>query len=87
MKVSKLLKTVHNIAKVNRLSAPYVVGGIPRDITMGNRNDVQDIDITTGDVDSLELGRKCHEKWPETSFRESNDGHASIDFKNVKEFL
>ena len=84
MKVSALLKMVHNMAKTNRLSTPYIVGGIPRDITMGNKNDVQDIDITTGDGGSLELARLCHEHWPETSFRESNDGHASLNFKNIK---
>jgi len=84
MKVSELLKMIHNIARTNNLSIPYIVGGIPRDIVMGNRNDVQDIDLTTGDNDSLELARLCYQKWPETSFKEFGDGHTSLNFKNVK---
>jgi len=84
MKVSQLLKTVFEIAKTNNLATPYMVGGIPRDIVMGNSNDVEDIDLTTGNEDSLELVRLCHEHWPETSFKEFNDGHASLNFKNIK---
>ena len=84
MKVSKLLKTVSEIARINNLATPYMVGGIPRDIVMGNQNNVEDIDLTTGDADSLELARLCSQQWPETSFKEFDDGHASLDFKNVK---
>jgi len=84
MKISKLLKSVYDIAIANNLSVPYIVGGIPRDLIMGNENSIEDIDVTTGDSGSLNLAHLCHKQWPETFFKEFDDGHASINFKNIK---
>lgn len=93
------LKILSDIAKENRLRTPYIVGGIPRDILLGNLSEINDIDITTGskDVDSLAelFAQKLN-----TTTREMKDGHKkvmkdgiSFDFSsnfmydNIDEFL
>lgn len=83
METSEFLLDIVNIARNNRISKPFIVGGVPRDRIMGKsgqKSDINDIDITTGDKDSLLLAQAIYKKYPDSSYRTYDDGHASIDF-------
>lgn len=85
MKLSELLSSLGTIAKENNISTPYIVGGLPRDKVLGiSPEKVKDIDITTGDAGSSKLAILSNTKWPEATFRLYDDGHSSIDFKNIR---
>jgi len=58
MTLKELLEIIHNVAKSNGLATPYVCGGTPRDKLVNNIKYVPDIDITTGNSDINELGKK-----------------------------
>lgn len=84
MKISELLQTLENIADENGISKPYIVGGLPRDKVFGIIENVKDIDITTGDKGSFTLAMYASKMWPEVNFRSYDDGHSSLDFKNIR---
>ena len=84
MLLSELLYELNNIATQNGISTPFVVGGLPRDKVFGFASNVKDIDITTGDKGSFELAIFSSKKWSEASFRSYDDGHSSLDFKNIR---
>jgi poly(A) polymerase len=86
MKIDELLLNIENIARRNDFSKPYIVGGVPRDRILGKRSgksDVKDIDITTGDKDSLALAESIHRAMPGSHYRTYDDGHASVDFMGI----
>ena len=72
------------LAKDNNLATPYIVGGLPRDKAFGIPSKVQDIDITTGNKDSLALSLLANEKWSGAPFKTYDDGHGTLFFDNVK---
>lgn len=84
MKISELLKILEDIADKNKISKPYIVGGLPRDKEFGIIEYVKDIDITTGDNGIFSLAKYSSEMFPDANFRFYNDGHSSLDFKNIK---
>jgi len=84
MKLSELLREIGRLAKENEISEPYVVGGLPRDKMFGIPSNVRDVDITTGDNGSFALAMASSREWPDARFRSYNDGHSSIDFKNIR---
>ncbi|MFA5048456.1 MAG: hypothetical protein WC516_05545 [Patescibacteria group bacterium] len=85
MKLSALLNSLQDITKENELPTAYIVGGLPRDRILGvPPNLVKDIDITTGDASSSVLATLVSSKWPNALFRLYDDGHSSIDFKNIR---
>ena len=84
MLLSELLHTLSNIAKENDISEPYIVGGLPRDKEFGLAYNVKDIDITTGNKDSFALAMISSKTWPDVHFRAYDDGHSSLDFKNIR---
>jgi tRNA nucleotidyltransferase (CCA-adding enzyme) len=84
MKLSELLQSLDRIAKENNISTPYIVGGLPRDRVFGTADDIKDVDITTGDNGSFALAMAASREWPEAHFRAYNDGHSSVDFKNIR---
>ena len=85
MKLIEVLAKLDSLAKENNISKPYIVGGLPRDKTMGlTAIQVQDIDITTGEKDSLGLAMAASKEWEQTHFRMYDDGHSSLAFKNIQ---
>lgn len=84
MKLSELLQTLGKIAKDYDISKPYIVGGLPRDKEFGTAYNVEDIDVTTGDKNSFALAMAASRVWPDAHFRSYDDGHSSIDFKNIR---
>jgi tRNA nucleotidyltransferase/poly(A) polymerase len=85
MKLQDFLFELKNISKENELSEPFIVGGYVRDKLFGlPLSDVADIDITTGDSNSNALAIAASKKWPTAHYRLYDDGHASLQFKNIK---
>jgi len=89
MKIRELLSIVKKVAETNKLSTPYIVGGLPRDVYLGKLKSVNDIDITCGNSDSLEIGRAMVRSIKGAVLNEYSDGHSrlsyggySIDFSN-----
>ena len=85
MKLQEFLFELEKLAKGNNLSTPYIVGGYVRNKALGlPLGEVSDIDITTGDSNSTPLALAVSERWPDVYFKSYNDGHTSIQFKNIK---
>ena len=85
MRLEELLGTIGGLAEAARLSEPFVVGGFPRDKALGLApTQVKDIDVTTGDRDCFALALLASRKWPNAPFRSYDDGHSSLDFKNIR---
>tara|TARA_Y100000034_G_C6871211_1_gene397793 strand:- start:595 stop:1413 length:819 start_codon:yes stop_codon:yes gene_type:complete len=57
MELSEILNNINNIAKDNNINKIYMVGGMPRDYSMG-LSDIRttDVDLTTNSPDSIRLG-------------------------------
>lgn len=86
MKLDELLSKIITTAKDNNINQPFMVGGVPRDRIIGLRekkSNIKDIDITTGDTDSLLLSELVHKNIPGSVYRTYDDGHASIDFMGL----
>jgi poly(A) polymerase len=85
MKLEELLGTIGHLAETAHLSEPFVVGGFPRDKALGYMpSQVKDIDLTTGNRDSFALALMASKQWPDAPFRSYDDGHFSLDFKNIR---
>jgi len=85
MDINELLSLVKRIAKRHNLSEPFVVGGVPRDRIMAKSGkEINDVDLTTGDGDSTKLGELVAEALPTAKYRTYDDGHSSIDFRELK---
>lgn len=86
MKLDDLLALVEKVAADNNISRPYIVGGVPRDRIIGlidKKSDIRDIDITTGNKDSLQLSVLLHNNLEGSHHSTFDDGHASVDFLGV----
>jgi tRNA nucleotidyltransferase/poly(A) polymerase len=85
MKLGELLGEIGRLAETAKLSAPYVVGGFPRDRAFGLAPaQAEDIDLTTGDKDCFALALLASRRWPGAPFRPYDDGHSSLGFKNIR---
>ena len=84
MHLEELLNSLSRLAKENNISEPYIVGGLPRDKAFGTPTEVKDVDITTGDAGSFALAMLSSKEWPDAHFRSYDDGHSSLDFKNIR---
>jgi tRNA nucleotidyltransferase/poly(A) polymerase len=84
MKLSNLLNTLSKVSSDYDMTRPYIVGGLPRDMEFGVIRDVKDVDITTGNKDSFGLAMIASRIWPDAKFRSYDDGHSSLDFKNIR---
>ena len=87
MKLDDFLIEIQKIAKLNGISTPFIVGGVPRDRILGiksNTSDISDVDITTGDDSSNKLAFLIVKYYPESLFRTYDDGHCSIDLEGVQ---
>ena len=83
MKIKEALKKLYDISREYAIDTPYVVGGIPRDIYIGEEIETKDIDITTNTADVLMLAILFSKK---TGLKLTllEDGHAIVfsdDFK------
>jgi tRNA nucleotidyltransferase/poly(A) polymerase len=86
MKLNELLSVVKKVADNGGISQPFIVGGVPRDRILGKRDKalkIKDVDITTGDKESLKLAHLLSKILPESNYRVYDDGHASLDFRGV----
>lgn len=86
MKIDELLSEIKKAAQENNLSEPFIVGGIPRDRVLGQigtKSEIQDLDITTGDKDAHKLAYVLNKKFPESNYREYDDGHTSVDIMGL----
>lgn len=86
MKIDELLSEIETTASSNNLSKPFIVGGVPRDRVLGQigeKSEIQDVDITTGDKDAHKLAYAFNKKYPDSVYREYDDGHTSIDFLSL----
>jgi tRNA nucleotidyltransferase/poly(A) polymerase len=69
-----------------KISTPYVCGGVARDFYMKKLKQIKDIDITTGDLNVHKLADKTYEELIKTihvQLKQSNDLHRTIFFKNI----
>ena len=89
MKLHDLLAIIQETSETQGLSTPFIVGGTPRDRVRGEAKEINDIDLTSQNGDSVELAFACLDKLPYTYFQLFDDGHASmrigalqIDFSN-----
>lgn len=89
MKLHDILSLIEKTAEQNGLSKPFIVGGTPRDRVRGEAKEINDIDITSQNGDSVDLAFACSKIIPYTYFQLFDDGHASmrigalqIDFSN-----
>lgn len=77
MNADRALKLISDIAKQYLIDQPYIVGGLPRDIYLGNKIKTADIDITTNSPDVLRLGILTA-KLMKAAFEISDDGRLTI---------
>jgi len=86
MNVDEILSGVEKVADRLKLSQPFIVGGVPRDRLLGKRgtkSQIKDVDITTGDKDSVKLAEAVGRYFPDSNLRTYDDGHSSIDVEGL----
>src|SRR3990167_459575 len=86
MKIDEILQDIADTARTNNLSKPFLVGGVPRDRILGQRgekSEIKDLDITTGNPDSPKLAAVLGRKYPDSNFRVYDDGHASVTMSGL----
>jgi len=85
MRVPELLSIIVQIAKQKGYSAPFICGGAPRDKVMGKLENVDDLDITTGDVTVRQLAKDTAKQLgPNAHYLGFPDGHSQINIDGVK---
>lgn len=85
MDINELLSTISDLAERNGLSKPFVVGGVPRDRLMGQKGKkINDLDITTGNEDSVKLGEIIAKSNQDAKYRTYDDGHSSINIRGLR---
>ena len=86
MKIDELLAIIEEVAATNNIATPFMVGGVPRDRFIGSidkKSDIKDIDLTTGDKDSLKLAQLINKRLEGSIYHAFDDGHASVDFMGI----
>lgn len=86
MKLIEVLQLIDETAYENKLSRPFICGGLPRDKVIDQEIQLNDIDITTGDADVHFLAKEVHLKLKHlhAKYVIMNDGHASIMLPGLK---
>jgi len=77
MIMKDILEKISEISEANKISKPFVVGGIPRSIYLGLDYDNSDIDITTNSSDITRLSLLTCDYFKEY-FKVFDDGHISL---------
>jgi len=86
MNINDLLLDIDHIAKINNISQPFVVGGVPRDRLLGHKgriSEIADVDLTTGDKYAIDLAFAINKKYPDSNLRTYDDGHISLDIMSL----
>ena len=81
MRIEEFLISIKDLADKNGLLEPMMVGGTPRDRIMGrlgDKNEIKDLDLTCGNLDSHKLGFILSKAYPESVYREFDDGHTAL---------
>jgi tRNA nucleotidyltransferase/poly(A) polymerase len=85
MALRELLGEIKRLAAENKISQPFIVGGVPRDRVMGKKSKtINDIDLTTGDQDALKLGVLLANNFKNSKYRTYDDGHSSINIAGLR---
>lgn len=86
MKLIEVLQLIEEVAYENKLSRPFICGGLPRDKVINKDIILNDIDITTGDSDVHFLAKEVHLKLKKINakYLVMSDGHASIMLPGLK---
>jgi len=86
MRIDEILQDITDVAHINNLTSPFIVGGVPRDRFLGQRGDknkIKDIDITTGNGDAPKLAALLDRKYPNSGYRTYDDGHSSVNISGL----
>lgn len=83
MALNDILSIVSNIAK-DQASSIFIVGGIPRDKVLNKLENIEDIDLTTGDSKTHYVAKEAGIKLPNASYKLLDDGHAQVFVDNLK---
>jgi tRNA nucleotidyltransferase/poly(A) polymerase len=81
MKLKDVFDTINVTAKEVGSSTPYIVGGMVRDIMLGNIDKIKDVDLTCGDKTSNQLGQALVTKFDGAKYTTFNDGHGRLSFE------
>lgn len=86
MKLKQFLVAIDHLADEKGLSKPLIVGGVPRDKLAGHLNEINDIDLTTGDRGIHYLAKEVAIKFrsPQTRYEIMSDGHARVTVGELK---
>lgn len=84
MKLRDLLGIIQTTAQEKKLSTPYIVGGCVRDRVRGEAKEVNDIDLTTAEGDSVSLAFSCADKLDYSRFDVYDDGHIAMNVAGLK---
>src|SRR5271157_212654 len=74
----QLLNQISQIAREIGCSTPFICGGIPRDKLLGIENQIQDIDITTGDETIHSLAKTVAHRFPQYKFSKAGDHYQLV---------
>jgi len=86
MKLDELLSIIEKTAADNGINKPMLVGGVPRDRLIGlvdKKSEIRDVDITTGNKDSLKLAILLNKKLEGSRYTVFDDGHVSVDIQGL----
>ena len=72
-----ILSNILKISEENKISKPYLVGGIPRDTYLGIETEDSDLDITTNSSDIIRLALLSCDLFKKY-FKVFDDGHITI---------
>lgn len=83
--LSELLSLLKLVSNQNGTAAPYIVGGVPRNILLNKNSAVKDIDITTGNEDVSRLADEFAKSIGKVAIHEGKHtkvvyGELSFDF-------
>jgi len=87
MKLSELLIAIDKVAADKGLSKPYIVGGLTRDKLLDRTEQINDVDITTGDSGIHFLSREIAARLsshPTFSYEEMENGYSKITIDGFK---
>lgn len=87
MKLSELLIAIDKVATEKGLSKPYIVGGLTRDKLLNRTEQINDVDLTTGDRGIHFLSREIAERLashPSFSYEEMENGYSKITIDGFK---